>query len=1221
MKRALLQFSGSAILLAGALVFGTAETAWTQAPTSLSYPATNVFIANVSNVYLAPNLAGNAASYTISPALPAGLSFNTNTGVISGTPTAASAATSYTVTAIGTNASQTTSTTTSIQVTNNYFNNNYAVVSFTNTSVINGTTGAAITNLSTPGTGTAAGDVIVYRGVATLSGQAIDCIVKTVSVTSGTTFSAYDQEAPSGSNYSSNDPKFFSPQVSFPSSASGGGSIQYNFQFILGGSYSTTTKTGTNVVLQNVKINTYDIDGNGTSGSNQYNEFGGFTTSEVGSATTLEPAVYNATTGLTTYRSSISSNSPVVTDDPTRARVTYNNISDFSVRVGGAGTAYFFIDFSAGPAFSTAVETDVPSVDLNTGQIGVNNFGTGCGTNMNFTASGQTNITPTTGSNLSRMQVSFPTAEILNGTNERLIVNGATSGGTLALSSDIAATTVALGGVTYNVVSTTASGVRTIVFDKTNFTIAQAEALLDALQYNNNATTPSSGSRNFTVNVRNSAFQSPNAIMTATLNCVSISGNVFHDVNALVDNTVNATGTAGQFTAGSLYVVRVNPTNNQVIDAQPIAAGGAYSFGTVTPGNYNLYVSTTNPTAGTTFTAATFPTNYIATGENLGATAGTDGLTDGKLTVTIGSQNITNANFGLQIPPTTSNSTINNIANPGGFNGYVIPNGTFVTNDADGVIDSIIINSFPTGANYIKIGSTVYTNGGNCPPQSSCVAWPAGGVVVPFASGNPVPAISVDPTQEGTASVVINFSAWDNGRSLSNASNVTLNFIGTSYYNVSGNVWNDANGNGQRGGTENLVAPVDAGQTLYAVLVQENNTYSGAPTILASAAVNATTGYSFTNVPGGNDYTIRIVARTTAPVSGAAATTVPANLATKWTGVSTNANGTITSGLNTNNLGISLPALNATKINQNFGIEQAPDATNVNTTIPAPSVGTLLTLNGTNPSLPVPPATDQEDGTLASGATFTVVSLPQFTTLKYNNANVTVGQRIDNFNPSLLQIQITSSTVGKTGTSFQFNYRDAANVPGPNNATYTITWNTPLPVQMGAFNVTKTGEQVNLNWITYTETQNRGFSVERSENGRDWNTLGFVASAAENGNSNAKLSYSFDDKTPVNGVNYYRLKQTDADGNYAYSEVKKISFTTENTVSVYPNPAVDYVYVNVADWTKVTTVTILDVQGRVLMSSNNASQGISLSGLAKGSYILQVKQSNGQTSSFKFIKS
>jgi hypothetical protein len=67
------------------------------------------------------------------------------------------------------------------------------------------------------------------------------------------------------------------------------------------------------------------------------------------------------------------------------------------------------------------------------------------------------------------------------------------------------------------------------------------------------------------------------------------------------------------------------------------------------------------------------------------------------------------------------------------------------------------------------------------------------------------------------------------------------------------------------------MAPADAGQTLYALLIQHNHTYSGAPTILAATAVNASTGYSFSNVPEGNDYSLKIVSVATAPVAGAAA--------------------------------------------------------------------------------------------------------------------------------------------------------------------------------------------------------------------------------------------------------------------------------------------------------------------------------------------------------------
>lgn len=1211
-------------LLATALTFGACSQAMAQTPSSLSYPANNVFIANVSNVYLSPNLAGSAAGYTISPSLPTGLSFNTSTGVISGNPTAASDATNYTITALGGTPAQNTSTTTNIMVTNNFFNNNYSTISFGGTGVVltNGATGDTIASSTTSTVGTSANDIVVYRNVATLSGRSIDCIVKTVAISSGTSFSSYDQNEPSGQNFSSNDPKFFSPQVSFPASTSTvtGGSLQFSFQFILGGTYSTVTKTGTNIVLQNVKINTYDIDGNNSGvNNNQLNEFGGFSTSEVGSATTIQAPVFNATTGLTTYKSNIATNSSVVTADPTRVRITYNNISDFSIRMGGGGTAYFFLDFSAGPTFATSDTTAAPSVDLNTGIIGVNNAASGCGTNLSFTPASQTNITSPT--DLTQMMVSFPVADITNGANERILVTGATGTSTIPLNTDPTITNLLLGGNTYSVTGTTTGGIRTLVFAKSGaFTVANAEALLDALVYSNIATAPATNGRNFSVNVRNASFQSPTAVFTASLNCVSVSGNVFHDVNGMVDNTVNATGTAGQFAVNGAYVLRVNPSNNQVIDAQPIAAGGAFSFGTVTPGTYNFYVSATTQNAGTVINAATFPAGgYVASGENLGAAAGTDHLADGKLVVTIGSQSVTNANFGLQIPPTTTPKTINSIANPGGFNGYTIPANTFLATDADGTVDSIRINSFPTGANYIKIGSTVYTNGGNCPPQvTTCTAWP-GTVSVPFTSGNPTPTILVDPAAEGNTAAVINFTAWDNGRATSNASDVTLNFTGSTSYNVSGNVWNDANGNGLQGSGENLIAPADGTQTFYAVLIQQNHTYSGTGTILAAVPVNTSTGYSFANVPGGSDYVVQIMSLATAPVAGAAASTISAHFAPNWIAVSTNDNGTIVNNLNTTSPSHAITNLSADKSNMNFGLDRLPDATDILVPVSAPALGTLFTLNGGS-NLPVPPATDPEDGTMGSGKTFVITTLPQFTTLRYNGAAATVGQVITNFNPSLLQVEITTATLAKPGTSFTFNYQDAAGKVDPTPATYAITWGVNLSVQLGAFTAVKENGNVKLDWITYSEMNNKGFSVEHSTDGRLWKEAGFVVSSAQDGNSNEKLSYTFIDENPANGVNYYRLKQTDIDNKSAYSEIRKVTFADGSVITVYPNPASNTINVKVADWSKVTEVSIMDVNGKVMLRTADASQGMFIGSLANGNYLLQVKQTNGDISSFKIVK-
>ncbi|RYZ16811.1 MAG: hypothetical protein EOP49_51300, partial [Sphingobacteriales bacterium] len=344
------------------------------------------------------------------------------------------------------------------------------------------------------------------------------------------------------------------------------------------------------------------------------------------------------------------------------------------------------------------------------------------------------------------------------------------------------------------------------------------------------------------------------------------------------------------------------------------------------------------------------------------------------------------------------------------------------------------INSFPTGANYIRIGTTVYTNGGACPPQvTSCTPWP-GTVTVACSGGNPVPAIYVDPTADGNTAVVINYTAIDNGRATSNASNLNLNFTGSSNFALSGVVWNDANSDGMQTG-ESTVAPAASGQTLYAVLVQLNHTYSGDGTILASMPVNATTGYSFANVPGASDYTIRIVSQASAPVNGAAATTLTPNLPQPWIAVSTVTDGVVVNTLNTNNPVISLTNLSGAKTNLNFGLERLPDATDLTTAVAIPVIGNRFTLNGVGANQPIPPATDPEDGVLAAGKTFIAVSLPTNTTLRYNNIAVTVGQVITNFNPSLLQIEVTAATVGTSLTSFQFNYRDAAGKSDPVPAT------------------------------------------------------------------------------------------------------------------------------------------------------------------------------------------
>ena len=85
----------------GSRTFGVVITvnAALVAPTSLSYPSPNTFTAGTAIATLSPTVSGTVTAYSVSPALPAGLTMSTSTGKITGTPTAATATATYTVTA------------------------------------------------------------------------------------------------------------------------------------------------------------------------------------------------------------------------------------------------------------------------------------------------------------------------------------------------------------------------------------------------------------------------------------------------------------------------------------------------------------------------------------------------------------------------------------------------------------------------------------------------------------------------------------------------------------------------------------------------------------------------------------------------------------------------------------------------------------------------------------------------------------------------------------------------------------------------------------------------------------------------------------------------------------------------------------------------------------------------------------------------------------------
>jgi len=181
--------------------------------------------------------------------------------------------------------------------------------------------------------------------------------------------------------------------------------------------------------------------------------------------------------------------------------------------------------------------------------------------------------------------------------------------------------------------------------------------------------------------------------------------------------------------------------------------------------------------------------------------------------------------------------------------------------------------------------------------------------------------------------------------------------------------------------------------------------------------------------------------------------------------------------------------------------------------------------------------------------------------------------------------------------------------------------NIPLTVTLTGFNAIKGNSHVLLQWTTGSENKNKGFDIEKSKDGRSWTTIGFVKSQSENGNKNLQSNYSFVDNDPVTGQNFYRLKQLDFDGKFAYSPVRIISFDQESSISIYPNPA--HEKVNITGLEGGERIKVYDVAGRLMYQQkapNATTMDISLDKIGKGIYYMHITGKDGSTTSRRIVK-
>lgn len=165
-------------------------------------------------------------------------------------------------------------------------------------------------------------------------------------------------------------------------------------------------------------------------------------------------------------------------------------------------------------------------------------------------------------------------------------------------------------------------------------------------------------------------------------------------------------------------------------------------------------------------------------------------------------------------------------------------------------------------------------------------------------------------------------------------------------------------------------------------------------------------------------------------------------------------------------------------------------------------------------------------------------------------------------------------------------------VPGVTEfSVWTLTNNlSPLPVSWLYFNAAMNdGGDVDLDWATASEINNDYFTVQKSRDGMDFENFITVAGM---GNSTQVNAYRAVDTNPYNGISYYRLKQTDYDGNKSYSPLVRINNRSTNAPApaLFPNPAGDYFYLLTDAVDASMPVRIFDIRGQFLMELQSVAE-------------------------------
>ncbi len=236
--------------------------------------------------------------------------------------------------------------------------------------------------------------------------------------------------------------------------------------------------------------------------------------------------------------------------------------------------------------------------------------------------------------------------------------------------------------------------------------------------------------------------------------------------------------------------------------------------------------------------------------------------------------------------------------------------------------------------------------------------------------------------------------------------------------------------------------------------------------------------------------------------------------------------------------------------------------------------------------------------------------------------NMTVNSTINNqgvFNINNLTIN-SSGTLNNVGcTHVDNNFTNFGTVNG--NTINDPGCVVPLSVTLTRFDAIQTDNTITIRWTTSSETNSYYFQIFKLD--ESGNTLSESERIMAAGFSNSLLNYQWIDENPEDGMNYYKLVETDLNGYLHIYEVISVKFESKSNLKIFPNPTTDFVNIQLGDY-QIKSFTILDSSGRIVKSipAQNFDPhnlvSINVSDLKTGYYFLRFEQ-NFYVETFKLV--